>query len=55
MAVIFMKEELWHRFLQSGSVSDYLRYKQEENEKAEQSNANNNQGLGYQRTDGWGK
>lgn len=44
--------DLWHNFAKTGNVYDYLKYKQdEENIKADISNASNNQGLDYKRTD----
>lgn len=48
--------DLWKSFCATGSVADYLKYK--ENEKINgvvQSNANENKGISNQRTDGWGK
>lgn len=41
-------EDLWLSFTKTGSVEDYLKYK---NELKAQSNADENQGLDYQRTD----
>lgn len=42
--------DLWKNFLQTGSVSDYLKYKENENQndglsRIEITNANYNQGL----------
>lgn len=43
-----MNNDLWYNFVQTGSVQDYLKYKQNEDKKAEITNANNNQGSYYQ-------
>jgi hypothetical protein len=41
-----MNNDLWDKFVHTGSVTDYLAYKQnEDNTKAELTNANNNQGF----------
>ncbi len=50
-----MNIDLWKNFLNSGSVVDYLKYRQSEDEKAEVDNANDNQGIDYKRTDDWGE
>lgn len=42
-------DDLWQQFIQSGSVADYLKYK--ENQTQELTNANDRQGLDYQGTD----
>lgn len=47
----FMSIDLWNDFLHTGSVQDYLKYKQSENEKAVITNANDNQGTYNQGTD----
>lgn len=43
--------DLWQNFTQTGSVNDYLKYKEnQKNEELQITNANNNQGLNYQGT-----
>lgn len=42
-------DELWNVFTQSGSVDDYLKYKENEN------NANNNEGFDNKGTDNRGE
>ncbi len=44
-------DDLWQQFIQTGSVADYLKYK--ENQTQELTNANDRQGLDNQRTDYW--
>lgn len=51
----FMNNELWLNFVHTGSVQDYLKYKKDEEEKAEIVNADNNQGTCYQRADNRGE
>ncbi|MFR5876762.1 MAG: hypothetical protein ACLUFN_09765 [Eubacterium sp.] len=47
-----MNNDLWNNFIHTGSVEDYLKYREsEENTKADLTNANNNQGLNNQRAD----
>lgn len=50
-----MNNELWLNFVQTGSVQDYLRYRKNEEEKAEIVNADNNKGSCYQRADNRGE
>lgn len=49
-----MQDELWSKFLQTGSVSDYLKYRfyNKQNED-KQINANEDAGTCNKRTDGW--
>lgn len=46
-----MVNDLWNRFVKSGRVEDYLKYKFDENKKADITNADNNQGLNNQGTE----
>lgn len=55
MVVIFMFDDMWKKFLTTGSVQDYLNYKNSENlddefSRIEITNANYNQGLNNQGT-----
>lgn len=50
-----MNIDLWKNFVSTGSVADYLKYRQSEQEEAELNNANNNQGISNQRTDNGGE
>lgn len=44
--------DLWQKFTATGSVLDYLQYKQLDN-KVDVKNANTNQGIDNKRTNGW--
>lgn len=46
-----MNIDLWKNFVNSGSVVDYLKYKEYQNKRTEFENANDNQGFDYKRTD----
>lgn len=47
-----MNDELWQNFLNTGSVSDYLKYKQYSQIKGmENKNADENQGTDYKGTE----
>jgi hypothetical protein len=47
-----MNNDLWNKFVNTGSVADYLQYKQNEDKtKADLTNANNNEGFSNQGTD----
>lgn len=51
-----MKDEFWQSFAQTGSIADYIKYKEHEKQikqKAEFKNANNNEGIDNQGTNGW--
>ena len=48
-----MNDNSWTQFLNSGSVYDYLKYKQNEKDKGE--NDDFNKGLSNQRTDSRGE
>ena len=49
-------DNLWQNFVSTGSVSDYLKYKKEENKnEVVQTDANKNERTYNQRTDGGGK
>lgn len=45
------EKELWDLFTQTGSINDYLKYKEVEN-KADLTNANNYQGISDKGTNG---
>jgi hypothetical protein len=51
-----MFDEYWNNFVSTGSVNDYLKYKQNQNNKeTELTNANDNKGIDNKRTDHWGE
>lgn len=50
-----MNNDLWNNFVHTGSVKDYLKYRQNEDEKAEITNANISQGFNNQGTDNRGE
>ena len=61
MVVFQMKDNGWNDFVNSGSVSDYLKYKRQEREQAEftavkgENNVSFNKGLSNQGTDNRGE
>lgn len=50
-----MNIDLWKNFINSGSVIDYLKYRNSVQEEAEPNNADNNQRIDNKRTDNWGE
>lgn len=49
-----MQDELWSRFIQTGSVSDYLKYRFDNKQnEVTQTYANENAGACDKGTDGW--
>lgn len=51
-----MNNDLWNAFLNSGSVFDYLKYRElTELDNEDGINGDNNQGISNQRTDDWGE
>ena len=56
VTVVFFMDNLWQNFVSTGSVSDYLKYKQSENKnEVVQTDADKNKGTYNQRTDGGGE
>lgn len=52
MAGDCMNNDLWNNFVHTGSVADYLKYKENEDKtRADFNNADNNQGLNHQGAD----
>lgn len=50
-----MQDDLWKKFTLSGSVNDYLQYRNNEKNKDSYINANENKGDSNKRTDGGGE